>query len=204
MRLYMVRHGQTEWNAEKRLQGQADAPLSALGRKQAESLNRAFANHRAPDVVVASDLPRARETAAIIGYPDATLDQRFREINVGSWTARLISDIRKESDDDYRGWRAGSFTPEGGESWSDFKTRIVAGINEVVDRTSDGVALVVAHGGVIRATCEALLGLKAANVVPVGPATMTIFEITPSRDGFAAKLEGYNVSPHGAGLNAPD
>jgi probable phosphoglycerate mutase len=203
MRLVMIRHGETLWNSEHRLQGQADAPLSPKGRAQAAALAPVFANGLAPDVVVASDLPRARDTAAIIGFPNATLDPRFREIDVGSWTAKLIADIKAVDPKGYKGWRAGTHTPEGGEPWSAFVARIVDGIRDLAKGGAETV-LVVAHGGVIRAACEALVGLIPANVVPVGPATLTIFDVELEGDGIVARLEGYNLAPRTPHLGAPD
>lgn len=203
MRLILVRHGETTWNAEHRLQGQADAPLSEKGKAQAASLAPAFANGLAPDLAVASDLPRTRETARLIGFPDAEPDARWREIDVGTWTAKRIEDIRAGDEAAYKGWRAGTYTPEGGESWAAFRARIEGAIRDVAARCS-GTALVVAHGGVIRAACETLVGLAPARVVPVGPATATIFEVSLDEGALAGKLEGYNLSPREARLGAPD
>lgn len=203
MRLFMVRHGETEWNSERRLQGQADAPLSDKGRAQATALAPLFANGFAPDVVVTSDLPRATATAAILGFPEARLDARFREINVGQWTARLIADIRAEDEAAYKGWRAGSFTPPEGETWAVFKGRVAEGVRTLAAEGHES-ALVVAHGGVIRAACEALIDLSPSKVVPVGPATVTIFDVEDGEDGLVARLEGFNLAPHAPDLGAPD
>jgi probable phosphoglycerate mutase len=203
MRLVLARHGETEWNRTRRLQGQADAPLSERGREQAAALAPVFRNGLAPDRVVASDLPRARVSAAIMGFGDAALDARFREIDVGEWSGRMIADIQAESMDDWRGWRAGSHTPPGGESWEAFKARVLDGVADLA-KDGDGTTLVVAHGGVIRAACEALVGLAAANVVPVGPASLTIFDVSTGPNGVTAKLEGYNVAPANPHLGAPD
>ena len=72
-RLFLVRHGESAWNAEGRLQGQAQAPLSDRGRDQARAL-------RLPQLpAVSSDLERAVETAALAGFPDAPTDARWRE-----------------------------------------------------------------------------------------------------------------------------
>lgn len=84
MRLLLVRHGQSEWNAGRVLQGQADVPLSDLGRAQAAALAPTIAA-LAPDRAVTSDLQRAAATAAILGYPDARPDPALREIDVGVW-----------------------------------------------------------------------------------------------------------------------
>jgi probable phosphoglycerate mutase len=203
MRLYMVRHGETLWNQERRLQGQADAPLSERGREQAKALAPVFRNGVAPELVVSSDLARAHDTARLIGFPEPRLDRRFREIDVGEWTAKLIDDIKAQDAAGYRGWRAGAYTPSGGEDWSDFTARNLAGIRDLVT-SGLRTALVVAHGGVIRAACDALIGLPPAKVVPVGPATVTIFDVEIEGDAISARLEGFNLAPQAPVLDAPD
>ena len=75
-RLILVRHGQSTYNAQARLQGQADPPLSDAGRAEAELLKAALDGFAA-DRVLTSDLQRASETAAILGYPDARRDRAF-------------------------------------------------------------------------------------------------------------------------------
>lgn len=203
MRLVFMRHGETEWNREKRLQGQADAPLSARGRAQAEAMRPIFANGLSPDYVVASDLPRARDTAALIGFPEAKLDPRLREIHVGDWTAKLIADLKAMDDAAYRGWRAGTFTPQGGETWAAFKARIHDAIEDLV-ASGRPSALIVAHGGVIRAACEVLIDLPPARILPVGPASLTIFDVELSAGHLIARLEGFNLTPANPHLGAPD
>lgn len=203
MRLVMARHGETEWNTVRRLQGQADAPLSARGQEQAAALAPMFRNGLAPDDVVASDLPRARQSAAIMGFAGARLDPRFREIDVGAWSGRMIAEIQAEDMDAWRSWRAGCHTPPGGESWAVFKQRVLAGISDLA-AAGAATVLVVAHGGVIRAACEALVGLSAGHVVPVGPASLTLFAIESTPTGLMARLEGYNVAAAHIHLGAPD
>ena len=85
MRVLLVRHGQSEWNASRRLQGQADIGLSDLGRRQADALKPVIESI-APCRALSSDLERVRETAERIGAPSATLTERLREIDVGDWT----------------------------------------------------------------------------------------------------------------------
>ncbi|MES2549577.1 MAG: histidine phosphatase family protein, partial [Pseudomonadota bacterium] len=95
MRLLLVRHGQSEWNAGRVLQGQADVPLSDLGRAQAAALAPVVAG-LAPDRAVTSDLVRASVTAAILGYTNARPVPALREINVGVWQGRSIPDLIAE------------------------------------------------------------------------------------------------------------
>ncbi len=97
MRLLIVRHGQSVWNAERLLQGQADIALSDLGRSQAQALAGTVQALK-PRQVFASDLKRTRETAALLGYPEHTAVPALREIDVGDWSGRRIEDLRAEDE----------------------------------------------------------------------------------------------------------
>src|SRR4051794_33802703 len=101
-RLFLVRHGQSTYNAQARLQGQADPPLSDAGRAEAKLLKPALPPFE-PDRVVTSDLNRARETAELLGYPGARRDARFREINVGEWAGHSLSEFPAGSETAWRG-----------------------------------------------------------------------------------------------------
>ena len=91
-RILLVRHGQSTHNAQARLQGQADPPLSDAGRAEAELLRPALPAFET-DRVVTSDLQRAAQTAALLGYPDARREPRLREIDVGEWEGRSLADF---------------------------------------------------------------------------------------------------------------
>lgn len=198
MRLVLVRHGQSEWNARRVLQGQADPALSALGRNQARAL-RPTIEALTPDHVITSDLMRARQTAELIGC-DAVPDPGLREIDVGSWTSVPISELQARPGLQYQAWREGRFTPEGGESWADFRTRVVAAVSQAM---GDGhrTLLVVCHGGVIRALLDAFLALQPAQIIPVGPASLCSLSLSPNTGN---RLELFNWSPGPPDLAAPD
>src|SRR5919109_2161839 len=83
-RLILVRHGESTWNAEERLQGQLDPPLSERGREQSRALAQ-MVDGLPDERVVCSDLGRARETAELMGLRPGRYDDRWREIDVGSW-----------------------------------------------------------------------------------------------------------------------
>jgi probable phosphoglycerate mutase len=202
MRLLLVRHGQSEWNAEKRLQGQADIGLSALGRTQAERLALPVrALH--PDKVITSDLQRARATAALLGFPDAALREGLREIAVGEWTGRAIPEIVAESPRAYAAWRAGTDVPPGGEIWADFMARAASVIEAERDMMGKGTLLAVCHGGVIRALLQHYLALVPDNIIPVGPASLTSLRLPQDRTK-PVRLELFNYRPGSLDLDAPD
>jgi probable phosphoglycerate mutase len=201
MRLLLVRHGQSEWNAGRVLQGQANVPLSDLGRAQAAALAPVVSG-LAPDRAVTSDLARASETAAILGHTNARPDPALREINVGVWQGRSIPDLIAEDRESYAGWRAGSYRPDGGEDWGSFVARVEHAIRGECGSLCAGTLLVVCHGGVIRAAMQAFLGLRPQNVLPVAPASLSVLRLADT--GSSAKLELYNFCPKAPELGAPD
>ena len=198
-RLFLVRHGESEWNAVRRLQGQADIALSPQGEAQAIALASTVAQ-LAPDRVITSDLRRAHQTASLLGYPDARQDAGLREVNVGDWTGLPIADIIAADAEAYRGWRAGTFAPPGGEHWQDFSLRTA---NAVLSESETAKRLlVVCHGGVIRALLQTLLGLAPKRIIPVGPGSLTILANKPAETEM--RLEVFNFAPGGPVLDAPD
>ena len=106
-RLVLIRHGESAWNARGLLQGQADPLLSDLGRRQARAL-APWAATLAPVSVETSDLARARETATLLGWPDARPDARWREVDIGAWTGRTATEVRAEEGEPDGGIPAGT------------------------------------------------------------------------------------------------
>jgi glucosyl-3-phosphoglycerate phosphatase len=201
MRLLLVRHGQSEWNADSRLQGQADIALSELGRTQAADLAPVIAGF-APCRAITSDLIRARETAVALGFADARPEPALREHSVGIWEGRVIPEIIAEAPDDYARWRAGTFTPPGGENWGDFTTRTMAAVRAEQEAGDCRNLLVVCHGGVVRALLHGLLGLAPKSLIPAAPASLTTLRL--SRSGGPSRLELFNYRPGQIELDAPD
>ncbi|MCC5967300.1 MAG: histidine phosphatase family protein [Natronohydrobacter sp.] len=195
MRLILVRHGETLWNIEQRLQGHADAPLSPRGVQQAVSFIH-FARALAPKGVVSSDLGRCRETARIMGFEDAPADARLRELNMGDWTGRTKPELIATQPEEYWAWRAGRYYPENGETLESFRERVAEGLRDWLRRT-DGDLLAIVHSGVVRAALSAFLGLDQEKLVPVTPGTGTILNFADASSD-DVRLEGFNL-----GLFAP-
>ena len=159
--LLIIRHGESEWNVEKRWQGWLDAPLTALGEEQARQRAEALAEAGfAPTLVLTSDLGRAQQTAEIIadalGAP-CRPHTGLRERNGGEWEGSTGSEI----DDRWPGmrdaWRRGEITaPPGGEEDSTVLARFDAAMATVLG--SDLPALVVTHHGVLRLVATNLGG----------------------------------------------
>lgn len=190
MRLILLRHGETLWNKESRLQGHGDSNLSEKGILQATRIKDSV-QQLSPARVVTSDLGRARRTAELIGYPDALSDEKLRELHMGNWTGLSKPDLIENDAERYWQWRAGEYTPDGGENWKAFCIRVNTALRGwLLQEDSDLLAVV--HSGVIRAACHVFLNLSAERLLPVTPATMTIFNFeSPEHD--QPKLEAYNI-----------
>ncbi|MGY4675939.1 histidine phosphatase family protein [Ursidibacter arcticus] len=199
MRLILLRHGETLWNKEHRLQGHQNSPLSERGILQAQAI-KPIIDKLAPQYVISSDLGRALQTAKIIGYPNAITDINLRELAMGEWEGRKKEEIISENPELYQAWRDGEYTPKGAETWRDFCQRISTALFNWAKR-NDGDTLAIVHSGVVRAACESLVSLSTKHLLPVTQGTLTIFEITPSNP---IKLEAYNLGGFIPELNVAD
>ena len=146
-RILFVRHGQSEWNAEGRWQGQADIPLSDLGRRQAKA---AAASLGTFDVVASSTLARAAETAHIVtselGIGPIVPVPELMERSAGEWSGLTRVDIER----DWPGYLDNYQHPPGYESDDELWPRLVSGITIVADMLGpEDEAIVFAHGGLI-------------------------------------------------------
>jgi broad specificity phosphatase PhoE len=162
-RVLLARHGQSEWNAEGRWQGQADAPLSDLGRRQAHEAARALG---AIDAIWASDLQRAAQTAAIIsgdlGVGPVVLDPDLRERDAGEFSGLT----RDEIEGRFPGYLADGRRPPGWEPDEHLLARALGAVGRIAATVPGGDVLVVTHGGLVY-TLENHLGadhLRLANL----------------------------------------
>jgi probable phosphoglycerate mutase len=160
--LVLIRHGETEWNRDQRIQGHLDIALSRRGEEQARLLLAALEAER-PPVLFTSDLGRAAETAAILaqGQAEVILDSRLREANLGAFQGKNAAEIEAEFPEAYHAWRRDSARnrPPGGETLVDLRERCMAGLRDALGRRSERTVWVVAHGGPIRVMACGLLGL---------------------------------------------
>lgn len=163
-RIYLIRHGETDWNKNFKYQGISDIPLNADGVEQARCLGVRLAYIR-PDRIVASPLQRARRTAEIIAgrREDAlgveTIDG-LREVSFGIWEGLTVPEIMDIDGGTFEQWRYKPFscTPKGGESFESIsaRSREVARQLDETGRLGEDT-FVVAHGGVLRSLAAALL-----------------------------------------------
>lgn len=145
--LVLVRHGETDWNRDRRVQGQTDIPLNETGRRQALALS-AELNGRAFAAVYSSDLVRAYETATILAEPRSLTVipvPALREKDFGSWEGLTDAEVLRRFPHALAG-------PWGdAETSAEVSTRVVAAVSEIVAAHAGDAVLVVTHGGPIRA-----------------------------------------------------
>lgn len=170
--LIMVRHGETEFNAVKRMQGHLDSGLSVVGRNQARATGRALAtlgslNTRPVSRIISSDLGRAALTANIIGEEVGQvplMDARLRETDLGQWQGKAASEVDAEWPGARAVWRHDpTWAPPGGESRMDVARRARAVVDELMaspELWDEGPVVLVAHSGTIIALTTSLLGLS--------------------------------------------
>jgi probable phosphoglycerate mutase len=197
-RIFLLRHGQTAWNAETRIQGQLDIPLDATGLWQAERLALAL-QADGIQVIVSSDLQRARQTAAPLA--DAIdvavqVDAALRERGFGHFEGSTYAEIETRWPEDTLRWRLREpdFGPGGGEPLQAFYDRSVQAVQALAERHAGQTLAVVAHGGVLdclyRAACH--IDLRAPRTWQVANATINRLLWTP--EGFS--LVGWNDASH--------
>ncbi len=159
-RVILVRHGETDWNRERRAQGQADIPLNHLGLRQAEEAARRL-EPVAIDAVYSSDLVRARVTAEAIAARhglEVRLDPRLREIDQGCWQGLTGEEIRRRWPALWGEARHHRARP-GGESPGEVRRRALEALGDIVRAHPTGTVVVVSHGGTIRWLSAEALGL---------------------------------------------
>ena len=172
-RLVLLRHGQTEWNAGSRMQGQLDTALTDLGRAQAVAAAEVLAK-RQPLLIVSSDLRRAYDTAVTLGERtglEVAVDPRLRETHLGDWQGLTHVDVDAAAPGARLAWRENArWAPHGGESRVDVAGRSMPVVTELIaaqpewgSDEPDRPVVLVAHGGLIAALSAALLRLPVDN-----------------------------------------
>lgn len=163
LQVYLVRHGETQWNAERRIQGQSNSPLTKKGEQQAWQVGERV---RALGIthIISSDLGRTRRTAEIIAEAcgcSVTYDPRLRELNMGVLEQRLIDTLTDEEE----GWRrtlvngtANGRIPEG-ESMQELGDRMNAALQDCLELPEGSRPLLVSHGMALGCLVSTILGL---------------------------------------------
>jgi len=180
-RLYLIRHGETDYNNSFRFQGRIDVPLNEAGVAQAEKLAGYFKNIPL-EAIYTSDLKRAVKTAEIIGRLKGIIPiktEALREMSFGIWENMSSQDIQKQYAKEWKDFFAQPATTKisQGESMSEVQKRAYPAIQQILDRYPEGDVAFVAHGGVIRVLICTMLGLDLNRSwhLHVGNASVTCF-----------------------------
>lgn len=162
---YLVRHGQTDWNAQKRLQGSADIPLNDTGRREAAHLSEKL-RELTFEACFSSDLQRASETAQILSATHSLnvgLDPRLRERSFGLFEGLFASELTASLKENHY--------PPSVENDEAVQKRVFHSLNEIADRCPGSTVLIVTHGGVIKSLLAHLIPIDCSSLLnkPVKP-----------------------------------
>jgi broad specificity phosphatase PhoE len=197
---YLVRHGETEWNASARMQGQLDSRLTALGREHASMSGRLLAR-LGVDAVFASPLGRVRETLAILAQHvtvSPVFDDRLMEWSAGVWSGELYSELPNRWPNEWAAWTADRYSQRspGGENFADLAGRARSFV-EAANRAPGERVAVVAHGFLNRALAEVLLGLSPVETIQIRQANDIVIRVvvTDAVSSVAHFVDGVGPAP---------
>jgi broad specificity phosphatase PhoE len=191
LRIYLARHGQTDWNAERRLQGGTDTELNETGRQQAAEL-AARLDGIALDAVYSSQLRRSRDTAQVVAGESGVVSlAELNEQQLGEFEGAYLdgrdpdvaAEFERRSADPYD-------TMGGGESIEQHLARVEKAVEQIRGRHPSGQILIVGHGGTNAQILRALLGLSAeeAGEIAQSNSELYLIELSPGRDPRLWKL----------------
>lgn len=154
MQIHFIRHGQTNWNEERRVQGQTNSVLTDLGKEQAKNLNQKMLAENFARVYCSSSI-RTRQTADCLfagSSIEITYWDSLREIHLGPWEGQLYADIEKHSPESFEHfWKSPHlFNVEGAETFADIQKRGVAAVKEIAENHPNEKVALVSHGAIIK------------------------------------------------------
>lgn len=177
--LYIVRHGQTDWNVQGKLQGHADIPLNNTGRAEAAGLKERISTIDF-DICFSSDLQRAIETAQILSATHPLIIQSvptLRERNYGPWEGRLFSELLE--------YEKGGNPLLNIESDEEIQKRIFPLLDEIVSNHPGATILIVTHGSVLRSLLAHLLNIDSSSILSIQMKTMATLKLVASNRQYA-------------------
>jgi len=196
--LILLRHGETDYNRQQRVQGWRDVPLTGIGRAQARAVAVRLAEAGPFDHFVTSDLIRAAETARIIGEAvgmTPEVDSAWRECNLGAWEGKTLEEVEALSPTRQSLGRLGlDACPHGGESRRQLQVRVTAAAEALAQRFPEGRVLVVTHGGPIRLLVGSVLGLDESGLAALVADSVSIHRVEWTDPGW--RVLGLNDTCH--------
>lgn len=198
-RIVLIRHGQTDWNLESRVQGYADVPLNAEGMRQAEMLGVYVREHIHIDRVISSDLRRCTQTADALGMP-YELDPRLREFDFGDLAGKKWDEIMTEHSEvaaEIRDSISWARRP-GGESSIDVAARAAGFVHESGILKQDSTWALVSHGGFIKRLICVLLDMPMSyhSKFDIDNTSITVLKQPVAESGAELALETLNFTGH--------
>lgn len=181
MKLALIRHGATDWNLHKRVQGRIDQPLCDAGRRQLQTLSLP------PQLQVyrwfSSPLKRATETAELLGIGDVTIASALIEMSWGDWEGKILKQLRRQLGDEMRvnENRGLDFCPPGGESPRQVQLRLQPWLDVIAESGADSAAIV--HKGIIRCIYSMASGWDMRGESPINFAWDAIHRFELTADG---------------------
>ena len=190
LHLILVRHGETEWNVQRRYQGQFNVPLSSVGRQQAERIAQRLAGQKI-DAVYASDLERAWETAAIIAAKHnlaVASEPRLRELKFGVLEGLTFDEAQIQYPEMITAWlKDFNQPPQGAESVDLFNARIIALLDDLKQKHDEQTLLLVGHGGSLSEILRVVLGLSREKRWYLEMENASLSEVSIAEDYVALK-----------------
>ncbi len=207
-RLYLVRHGETEWNAQGRLQGHVDVGLSEKGQCQARAVARRL-DGVSFHAAYSSDLSRTAETARIIlgrqQEETLTATPLLRERHYGVFEGLTVAERKARHPDMFAASLSNDleFAPTGGETMVQVGARMAAFVPDLRERHLEDTVLIAGHGGALRATLPALLNLPLETLwrLFLDNCSLSIVDTYPESEGVGAVLRLFNDTSHLTGVS---
>lgn len=187
-KLYLIRHGLTEWNKLNKFQGSSDISLCEEGIEQAQKLSQRLKKYKI-DSIYASDLSRAYETALYIAEPhqlEVHKIPELREIHFGEWEGLTREEILQFKEYDFNAWRISPHTEKfpGEGSFLNVQKRLMTGVKRIIEENTGKDVAIVSHGGSLKILILSLLGLDLSGYLNfwLGNTSLSIVEIREDRN----------------------
>ncbi|MEV4349357.1 histidine phosphatase family protein [Actinoplanes sp. NPDC049596] len=197
-RLIVWRHGNTDWNAGSRVQGQTDVPLNDLGRQQAVDAAELLIKFR-PGAIVASDLQRASDTAAALAALSGltiSFDKRLRERYFGAWQGLTMTEVQARFPEQYVAWKAGQEVGGEVETLDALGLRVADALRDAAATVpADGTVVVATHGAAARQGVARVLGWSMDQVRSLRALQNCHWVELSHDDDRGWQLATYNVGP---------
>ncbi len=201
-RLYITRHGQTQWNLERRFQGHKDSPLTDLGVKQAQWLSESLKDVKF-DAIYSSPIYRAYHTADIIrGIRNLEIRKQelLKEMSFGEWEGLCIDGLNeKYRDETEKFWNAPHlYQTVSGETFEDVQKRVIPALHEIINNHKDQTVLMVAHGIVLKLIFAYIDNISLENLWESPVAHPTSLSIIDVAENEFVIIKKYDVSHYKA------